>query len=174
MHGDLVPIGKLTRAHGLKGLLKALPYREDPEIFLRLRTVFLRTQEGGLSELEFTSVKRDRRWFLVKVAGVDGRDQAEPLAGCEILVRRSDLETTPGEILSADLIGLRVQTENGTALGEIEQIIETGANDVLVVRRGSDEHLIPRIEQVVLSVDIEAGLVVIRPMPGLLEDEDEH
>lgn len=111
---------------------------------------------------EVESGRRHGKTVVVKLAGIDDRDQAALLCNAEIAVRREQLPAAKAdEIYWADLEGLAVRTVDGVELGRIEHLIETGANDVLVVK-GERERLIPFVrEQVVKSVDLETGTVTV-------------
>jgi 16S rRNA processing protein RimM len=102
------------------------------------------------------------RKLIAKLAGIDDRDAAAELAGAAISVRRSELpELAADEFYWADLVGLEVQNTAGDRLGTVTGLIETGANDVLVLD-GSDQHLIPFARgETVLRVDLENGEIIV-------------
>jgi 16S rRNA processing protein RimM len=103
------------------------------------------------------------------------RNEAQALAGSTLYV---DSETLPpleeGVYYGFQLIGLRVATVGGEELGRIEDILETGAHDVIVVRGPRGEVLLPSVEQVVREVDLEQGRVIVDPPPGLLPEEGDE
>ena len=97
-------------------------------------------------------------------------NQVLPLVGRELYVRRSQLPPlADDEFYWFDLIGLRVVTDEGLELGRLENIMETGSNDVYLVRAEGKEYLIPAIEEVVKAIDLDAGVMTISPLEGLLD-----
>jgi 16S rRNA processing protein RimM len=98
--------------------------------------------------------------WVVKLDGVDDRDAAERLDGWFFGVPQGELpQAAPGEFYWAELIGLEVRNEAGESLGKVDSLLETGAHDVLVVRDGETERLLPFVEQVVQSVDAVSGCI---------------
>ena len=167
-----VALGKVLRAHGIRGRLKVRPYNADSESFARLREVLLCPKKGAAHKFLVLSCDPADREYLLHLDGVDTREAAEVFTGAELLVPRSELPALPpGEHYIADLIGMFVVTEDDFVLGTLVDVMETGANDVLVVKpeRGHREILLPDIPEVVLSIDDVAGRIVVRPLPGLLD-----
>jgi len=108
--------------------------------------------------------------LLVALEGVTDRDAAEALAGARLLVPEEDLPSpAPDEFYYHEVAGFRVETTTGVFLGTIHETFSTGLNDVLVVRNGEREHLIPVIADVVRMIDRAGRRIVIDPIPGLLE-----
>ena len=110
--------------------------------------------------------------ILLTLAGYSSIDQAQSLVGAELLLRRDQLPATePDEYYWQDLLGLAVQTDKGQRLGSIREILETGANDVYLVRDEATrrEYLIPAIARVINSIDLQAGVMTITPLEGLLD-----
>ncbi len=107
--------------------------------------------------------QRQGKLVVAALEGVADRDAAAALIGWDILIDKEQLPVPEqGEYYWADLVGLRVETEQGEALGIVDHLMETGANDVLVVKDGKKERLIPFLQQqTVLNVDIENGLMIV-------------
>ncbi len=111
-----------------------------------------------------------RGGVIAKFCDVDDRDAAARLSGKLLLVKPEELGESPEDAFwEHQLLGLTVETTDGRRLGEVTEVIETGANDVLVVS-GEQECLIPMIEDVIERVDLAVGVMLIRPLPGLLEE----
>jgi 16S rRNA processing protein RimM len=107
---------------------------------------------------------------LLRFEGVDDADSAASLVGSDVLVRPEQLPALgPDEAYHFDLVGCSVETETGEALGDVVDILVTGSNDVCVVRDAEREVLIPLIDDVIVRLDTEAGTIVVRPIPGLLD-----
>ncbi len=109
---------------------------------------------------------RDR---LVKLVGIDTRDQAEGLKGGELVIHPEELPELPqGEFYHFQLLGMSVEDEDGHYLGTLEDIFPTGSNDVYVVRSGGEEILLPAIDEVIRQVDPEKKRMVVRILEGLV------
>jgi 16S rRNA processing protein RimM len=106
----------------------------------------------------------------IKLEGVEDREQAAALRNEWILAREGTLPKLPeGEFYRFQLLGLRVAGTNGQDLGRIEDVFSTPENDVYVVRSGGREVLIPAVDDVVLGIDVKAGVVTVEVIPGLLD-----
>ncbi|MFL5736635.1 MAG: ribosome maturation factor RimM [Actinomycetota bacterium] len=162
-----VAVGKITRAHGVRGevavlVLSEVEGRFDPGQEL------LADRDGSFSIQE---TRRDRGRLLVKFEGVDDRDAAQRLQGVYLMVPRAASPELPeGSYWPYELEGCEVRTESGRALGSIVDVIHTQANDVWAVRPADDpaaEVLVPALKDVVVSVDVRARRVLVRDVPGL-------
>ncbi len=160
-----VVLGQVVKAHGLKGGLRVASWAESVESYSRFKEVWLRPKGGVVRRLALEWARPHPKGVILKLAGIDFRDQAEELVGAEIVVPRDALpETEAGEYYWVDLIGLRVQLADGTELGVIKALFETGANDVLVVDTPEGEVYVPAVESAVLEVDLAGGVMVIRAL----------
>ncbi len=158
----LVTLGRIAAAHGIKGWVKVHSETSPRENILGY-SPWLLVGRGRRETRKVDAGRLQGKAVLAKLAGCDDRDAAEALVGAEIEIRRAQLPDTtdPGEFYWADLVGLEVNTVDGVALGRIESLFETGSNDVMVVR-GERERLVPYIwAQVVRSVDLEAGVMLV-------------
>lgn len=166
----LIPVGKIIGTHGIRGLLKVHSYSGNLESLRAARNVVLRSPEGGTREFELGTVAPHAGRFILGLKAFDDINQVLPLVGSEICLLRSQLpEPDENEYYWCDLIGLEVVTVDGALLGSIVDIFETGSNDVYVVRGEGREHLIPAIADVIASVDLESGRMVVTPLEGLLD-----
>lgn len=153
-----VIVGRVAGVFGVKGWVKIYSYTVPPENILHYSPWQLRI--GG----EWVTLKRitgrtHGKGVVAQLEGYDDRDAAAALFDCDIAVTREQLpEAGADEIYWADLIGLRVVTLDGTELGVVDHLFETGANDVVVVR-GERERLLPYIDQVVREVDLAGGVM---------------
>ncbi|UCD84922.1 MAG: 16S rRNA processing protein RimM [Deltaproteobacteria bacterium] len=169
MEKELISVGKVSRAHGIKGRFIVVPYDRSGEGFRKISRIFLRSREGGLRECRVQSAAPYKKWFLLQVEGWEKIEDVEKFLGAEVLVDKEDLpEVSEGEYYCFDIIGMKVITEEGRGLGEVQEIIATGSNDVYVTRDDSKEYLIPAIDEVVLKVDLNKREIIIRPKEGLL------
>ena len=137
-----------------------------PETFLALGEILV----GG-EAWQVLKAARGRGHVLLRLAGIDSREQAEPLVGQEVQAEaRRFPELADGEYYWFQLLGLPVvHAGDGTILGRLEAIWPTGAHDVYVVRQGKREVLLPAVEEVIQEIDLQAGVVKVRPPEGLLD-----
>lgn len=165
--GAPVVIGRLTQPYGLKGWIKVHSFTEPMENLLGYRQYLLH-RHGQWLEVEQEAGRPHGKGLVVKLRGVDSPEQARLYSGCELAIPAAELPPLePGEYYWRQLEGLSVWVKAGEGvdrlLGRVDHLLETGANDVLVVRpcEGSidqRERLIPYLpEQVVLAIDIAAG-----------------
>lgn len=166
---DLLLIGQFTLPHGIRGQLRLHALTNRPEHLERVKTVFV-GEELRAYKLH-RAAEHKPSVLIVTLGGVDSREAAEALKGEEVYIRQADaLPLEADEYYLHDLPGLRVQTMDGTDIGVVKEVIETGANEVLVVTRPEGgEVLIPMIKDVVKQLDVAAGTIAIEPIAGLLE-----
>lgn len=158
-------LGKVSGVHGIKGTLK-ISAAVAPEIFLSVGEV-----EIGGARYEVESATRKKRQVLLRLKGVDSRNQAELLIGEEVRGDRGRFPPLPeGEYYWFQLLGLPVKhAVEETYLGELTDIIPTPAHDVYVVRKDGREVLLPAVEEVIVEVNLEEGVIKVLPPAGLLE-----
>jgi len=151
-----VLIGKIIGIHGNKGTNKLRSYAESLSIFLPGDPILVRDLRGREANYEINWVKPHTGTPLISFKGITNRDQAKTLTGAELFIPQSQLpELDEDTYYWHDLIGIEVFTTAEEFLGWIESIIDTGSNDVYVVKREEKEVLIPALESVVLEIDLE-------------------
>jgi 16S rRNA processing protein RimM len=164
-----VDIAVVLKAHGVRGQLKAACYSDVVDRLATVQEVCIRPRVGlpFLSRVAEARQLPHRPVYIVRLAGVDDRDQAQTLVGASISIPSGQSPALPdGTYYVADIVGLRVVTGDGEILGRIVEVIRTGANDVYQLDSGL---LIPGIADVVREVDIAAGEMLITPLPGMFE-----
>lgn len=163
-------IGAIASTHGLQGEVKVFPTTDDPAKFKKLKKVYLQNS-SGLTELEIAGVKFFKNMVILKFRGHDRIEDVQPYKGKDLYVPRRDaVKLEKDEYYIADLIGLSVILEDGTPLGTLDDVLQTGANDVYVVHTPQrKEILIPAIRQCVLKVDVETGFVQVHLLEGMDE-----
>lgn len=156
-----VELGKITGTYGVKGWVKVFSYTEQKLGILDYQPWHL-LRKGQLTAVELEQGKTHGKGIIVQLQGVEDRDQAALWVGSVIQVRRDQLPPAEqGEYYWSDLIGLQVVTESGVHLGEIEQMLSTGAHDVMQVR-GDRERLIPFVQQrYVKDIDLDSRQMVV-------------
>ena len=167
---DFLQVGVITATHGIRGEVKVFPTTDDPERFLDLETVYLDTgREKKL--LTISSVKFFKQFVILKFKEFDNINDVEPFRKKSLLVTREQaVPLEEDEYFIADLIGLRVITDEDKVLGELTDVLETGANDVYqVTDENGKEILLPAINDCILSVDLEKGEMKVHILEGLLD-----
>ena len=169
--GDLVVIGEVTRPHGLRGEVRVTPHTDRPERFEGLGECVLWDEASDTRVVRrITGARRQGGAVLLALADCDSVESAAALVGRLVALPRAQaLPLPPGRLYPWQLIGCRVVTEDGRAVGELSGIEPSPAHDLWVVRGPGREHLIPAVEEIVVAVDVDARRVVIRPPEGLLE-----
>ncbi|MBW2408596.1 MAG: 16S rRNA processing protein RimM [Deltaproteobacteria bacterium] len=165
---DAVLIGQIVGVHGIKGNCKFRSYAESLSVFQSDNVVFVAASDGRQKPYEINWVKSHAKTALISLKGVDTRDQAQALIGCELFIEKSRLpDPEEGSYYWFDLIGLEVFDIDQKYLGRLESIIETGSNDVYVVKEGDMEILIPALESVVQNIDLKKRRMQVDLPEGL-------
>ena len=161
-------VGVITSTHGVRGEVKVFPTTDDPARFKKLKQVILDTGKEDM-ELEITGVKFFKNMVILKFKGIDDMDTANKYRQKSLYVTRENaVKLERNEYFIADLIGLAVSSEEGEDLGFINDVLQTGANDVYVIKKtGEEDLLLPAIKDCVKEVDIEGGKMVVHVLPGL-------
>jgi len=168
----LVTLGKVVRVHGLDGTLRIKSFARSVETFAGVSEVWLKVAGGEVTTRPLERARPHPKGVLIKLGGIDRCEDAEPFVGAEIGVVRSALpELEEGEYYWVDLIGLEVIKEDGSRLGRVKALFETGANDVLVVQTDGEELFIPAVDEAVSEVDLAKGRLVVRDLAGLDLDQ---
>lgn len=167
---DLLQVGIITSTHGVRGEVKVYPTTDDPRRFRRLKEVVLDTGREKLN-LEIEGVKFFKQFVILKFKGLDNINDIEKYRQKSLYVtRKNAVRLQRDEYFIADLIGLKVQDEDGKELGTVKDVIETGANDVYEVEMVDGKSLLlPAIKQCILNVDVENGTMQVHVLEGLLD-----
>ncbi|NLN75379.1 MAG: 16S rRNA processing protein RimM [Armatimonadetes bacterium] len=163
---DIV-IGKIAGPLGIKGEVKVVVLTDFPERFTAGSELEIRLPEGKRQSVKVQSKRLYKDGLALMLEGVDTRGEAEAIRGAVFVVNIDSVRGLPdGSFYVFDLIGLKVVTTDGRECGSISEIMQGGANDVYVTSTGL---CIPALKEVVEKIDIDQGVVVIRPVPGLLD-----
>nr|WP_086940942.1 ribosome maturation factor RimM [Thaumasiovibrio occultus] len=170
---ELVVVGKLGATYGIRGWLKVFSYTEEAENIFSYKPWMLKHQ-GEWKTFSVESWKRHNQAWVVKLEGMDIREEAQQFTNAEIAVAADALPAlSDDEFYHRELIGMSVVTVDGYEMGTVTDILETGSNDVLVVKAnlkdafGQKERLIPFLdEQVIKSVDRTAQQIKVDWDPG--------
>ena len=166
---DLFRVGVIANTHGVRGEVKVFPTTDAPERFKVIKTVILDAKREKIT-LEIQSAKFFKNLVIVKFKGIDNINDIEKYKGCDLYVTREN--ATPlneGEYYIADLIDMLVVDEEGNELGILDDVLQTGANDVFVVKlkETGKELLLPNIPSCVLNVDLDDRKVTVHVLDGL-------
>lgn len=167
---DLLQVGIITSTHGVRGEVKVYPTTDDPRRFRRLKEVVLDTGKEKMN-LEIEGVKFFKQFVILKFKGLDNINDIEKYRQKSLYVtRKNAVRLQRDEYFIADLIGLKVQDEDGKELGTVKDVIETGANDVYEVEMADGKSLLlPAIKQCILNVDVGNGTMQVHVLEGLLD-----
>lgn len=165
---DLLKVGVITTTHGVRGEVKVYPVT-DAERFTELEYVLLDTGREKL-RLVIQNVKFFKNLVILKFEGIDNINDIEKYKGKDLWVSREDAqELDEDEYYIGDLIGMKVVLSDGTVFGTLKDVMETGANDVYVIKTAEGgEVLIPAIKECILAVDVEENTMTIHLMKGLI------
>ena len=169
---DWVVVGTVTGVHGVRGEVKVAPTADRPGRLGELSSVTLALPDGRRFEACIVGYRpyEGKGVDLLIFEGFGDRTKAAALRGAQLLVGPGESPPPPeGEYYEWQIVGLPVVTTDGRDLGPVEEVLRTGANDVYVTR----ECLVPATADVIRSIDLQAGRIVIEPVPGLLEDAEE-
>lgn len=157
---DFLSIGKIVNTHGVKGEVKIYPTSEDPARYKKLKKVYIDGEER-----EVLGCKLQPNRVILKIEGIDSIEDAMPYKNKEIKIPREDAIKLPeGRYFVCDLRGCRVESEKGTYFGELYDVIFTGSNDVYWVKNNKEELLVPVLEDIVLDINIENKLIIIKDL----------
>ena len=158
-------VGYVSRAHGTAGELAVRTFDAASEALDDVERLVLRSREGVEREFAVIGSRPASREVLLTLASVDGRSAAEALRGSTVLVYRADLAPpAEGEFFQGDLVGLRALSPEGQPLGTVEEVWNAGPVPTLVIRGETGELLVPFADDFVPQVDLEAGVILVRPL----------
>jgi len=163
---DLLAVGRILRPHGIRGDLLVDPYSETIRSIEAESRVFIGSPENPRTVL---SIRSHRSHMILRIEGSADRETAEAFRGRELFIPTQTADPLPeGVYYRWQILGLAVVESEGEQLGTVTDILETGANDVYIVRGdGPRELLLPAIESVILEVDLEGGRLLVRVPEGL-------
>jgi len=165
-----VVIGKVSKAQGLSGEVKIIPFAGQANELFSYRSLLVETRKGISQEYFVEHWRSQGNFAIAKFHEITDRDGAESLVGAELSVLRSQMPPlAPDEFYWHEVVGMRVVTDQGQELGVVTSLIATGAKDVMVITGRGHEYLIPFVKELIVSQDNQAKTLVIAPMDGLLD-----
>ena len=166
MRKEYLEVGKIVGTHGIKGALRLKPWSDDSSFLVGIKTVYL----SDKTPLNIVSAKPNGNITILAIEGINSIEEAEKLRNRVLLIKRDDAKIPEGRYFVDEIISCKVyHADTGKLLGTLSDVSKTGANDVWHIKNGDNEYLVPAIESVVVSVDIDAEKVLIRPMGGIFD-----
>lgn len=168
---NLLRVGVIANTHGLKGEVKVFPTTDDPKRFKTLKEVILDTGKEKRN-LTVQSVRFFKNLVIVKFKEYNNINDIEKYKGKDLLVTRENaVPLEEGEYFIADLLNLDVYDDTGERLGFLEDVLQTGANDVYIVKNEETkkEILLPAIDECILDINIDEGRITVHLMEGLVD-----
>tara|TARA_B100000686_G_scaffold341931_1_gene420158 strand:- start:690 stop:1220 length:531 start_codon:yes stop_codon:yes gene_type:complete len=161
-------IATIVGAHGIKGAVRARYLTNTPDYYLKEKTLFLE-KAGILSALNIIRINQSKNYWIILFEEITSRNDAEFLKGYRLLLSDDRLRPLQSnEFFLHQIIGCRVEDQKGQILGEITDILETGANNVYEVSNENSAFLVPDVPHVVLELNVETQRMIIDPLPGLI------
>lgn len=162
-------VGEITAPQGLRGEVRVYPHTDFPERFMDLAEVGLRRGEGQpVQVVQIETARESGRVIILKLAGIETREQAETLRGTHLVIPQSwAVELAEDEYYHHQLLGLQVVTTEGEELGPITEILRTGANDVYETPLA----LVPATRDIIREIDLPHGRMMVDARPGLKKNE---
>ena len=162
-------IGQIVNTFGIKGMVKVKPFSENLKRFDELKKVYIENKKVK-KEYEIEEVKYHKDMVLIKFKGVDNPEEAELLRTSYLVVDRKTQEPLEeGTFYIVDMLGLEVYTDEGELLGNLEDIFNTGSNDIYVVKNELGKQiLLPAIADVIKNIDMENKKIIVHLIPGLI------
>lgn len=171
MKKQYLEIGQIVTTHGIAGEVRVKPWCDSPELLCAFDRLFF---DGGRQAVWIERARVHKNVVVLKLQGTDTMDDAQKLRNKILFAAREDFELDEDTYFIQDLLGLEVlDADSGKRYGVISDVTQTGANDVYHIK-GEDgkEVLIPAIADVVLETDVDGGVMRIRPLKGLFDDEN--
>ena len=165
---DLLKVGVITSTHGIRGEVKVFPTTDDAKRFKKLKNVILDNGKEKI-DMEIASVRFFKNMVILKFKGIDDINDVEKYKKAELYVTRENaVPLKKDEYFIADLIGVEVTSDEGEALGVIDDVLQTGANDVYVIKKaGCQDLLVPAIKACIKEVDKENQKMIVHLLAGL-------
>lgn len=162
-------IGQIVNTFGIRGVVKVNPFTDDISQFEEMETILV-DKKGSLLEMQIEEVKYSKNQVLLKLKGIETVEEAEKYRNCYLKLPREKARKLPkNTYFIADLIGLEVYTEEGNLLGKVDDIYNTGASDIYVIKDELGKQiLLPAIKDVIKQIDLEQEKIVVHLLDGLV------
>lgn len=161
-------VGQIVNTFGIKGFVKVKPFTDENSRFEELKNVYI-VMKNQMKEVEIEEVGYQKDMVLLKLKGIDNLTEAEKYKGLFLKIDRKNAKKLPKDTyFIADLLGLEVYTDEGELLGRVDDIFNSGANDVYVVKDDLGKQiLLPGIKDVLKEIDLEKEKIIVHLIKGL-------
>ncbi|MEE1322143.1 MAG: ribosome maturation factor RimM [Acutalibacteraceae bacterium] len=168
---EYLEIGKITGTHGIKGEMRVQPWCDAPDFMKKFKTLYL--DKKGEKPLK-VSCRPNGHMVIMKAQGIDTIEEASKYREKVLYMKRSEAKLPDGTYFIQELIDCKVIDADDESIiyGTLTDVSETGANDVWHITNEKGEYLIPAIPPVVIDTDVVAGVIKIRPLKGIFDDEN--
>ena len=156
-----IEAGRIVNTHGVAGEVKIEVWLDSPQFLKSFKRCFIDKRE-----VKFLSARVHKGFVIAKLEGVEDVNAAMALKGRTVFIDRSDARLPKGAFFLQDIIGARVQDEQGREIGTLAEVLERPASNIYVVQ-GAEEHLIPAVPEFIMSTDPEAGVITVRLIEGM-------
>ena len=162
-------IGQIVNTFGIKGMVKIKPFTDDINKFDKFKKIYIK-KENTKKEYQIEEVKYHKQMVLMKLKGINTPEEADLLRGSYLIINREDEEPLEeGEYYIVDLLGAEVYTDEDVLLGKLEDIYNTGSNDIYVVKDELGKQvLLPAISDVIKNIDIKNKKITVHIVSGLM------
>ena len=162
-------VGQIVNTFGIKGMVKVKPFTDDINRFDKLKKIYIKNNNVE-KEYEIEEVKYHKNMVIIKLKEIETVEQANLLRNSYIMIKRDEEEPLKkGTYYIVDMIGIDVYTENDENLGQLEDIFNTGSNDIYVVRtKLGKQILLPAISDVIKEIDLENKKMIVHLISGLI------
>lgn len=171
MKNPFLEAGRVVGTHGVRGELRVEPWCDSARFLTGFSEFYW---DGGREKVKVVSSRPHKNLLLLKLEGIDTVEQGDALRGRVLFLNRKDVELPEGRFFVQDLIGLSaVDADDGRIYGKVTDVFPTGSNDVYqVTDENGKDYLVPAIRDVIVRVDVDEGVLELRPMRGIFDDAD--
>lgn len=169
MKKQFLEAGKIVNTHGIKGEVKIMPYCDSPELFCEFDRFFM---GRDFNEINVERSRVQKNMVIAKLEGINTPEDAEKFRNKMLYMHRDDLELDEDTFFIQDLIGMTVKNaDTGRVYGVIDDVLQTGANDVYSIKGENKTYLIPAIADVIAETDLENDIMLIHELEGLFDED---
>lgn len=168
---DYLEIGKITSTHGIRGEMRFQPWCDSPEFLTKFKTLY--SDKKGEKAVKIKA-RPNGEMAILKIEGIETVEEAAKLRDKVLYMKRADARLPEGQYFIQELIDCKVYDADDESIcyGVLTDVSQTGANDVWHIEKDGKEYLIPAIPPVVISTDVVEGIIKIRPLRGIFDDEN--
>ena len=171
MRKEFLEAGKIVGTHGVRGELRVEPWCDSAEFLTGFKTLYW---DNGATPVKVTGARVHKSLVLMKLEGVESATQGDLLRGKVLYLARKDAKLPEGRYFIQDLVDMKVEdADTGAVYGTLREVFQTGANDVYRIQgENGKEYLFPAVEQMIAETNLEAGVIKVRPIPGIFDSEE--